>query len=234
MLRAGLRAGLGAGSVALAAAMSLSMVSPQVADAQPLRFDVNSGGGASPTQADWTAVGLGNINNVTFTGVGGILLNERDRLAGFNTAPASSFDDMWRDFVFADERNVQVGNPAGLDITIANLLPFSTYSVSLWAFDYISVPTRSMTWNGAAYTFDGNDPKPFGLTEYRVDFTTTTNGAGVATLNGRIGDSPNLTCCNVFVNGFTLQVVPEPSSVLLLLSGLVVLVGFNYRRRLTE
>lgn len=231
MLHANLRVGLRMLSVATAAAVCLAVTAPHVAGAQPLRFDVNSGSGVGPTQTGWTAVGLGNINNVTFTGVGGILLNQRDRLAGLNTAAGSSFDDMWRDFVFADERNVQVASPAGIDITIANLLPFSTYSVSLWAFDYISVPTRSMTWNGVAHTFDGSDPKPFGLTEHRVDFTATANGAGIATLSGRIGGSPDLNCCNVFVNGFTLAVVPEPGGGMLLLSGLVVLAGLAYRRR---
>lgn len=218
--------------LAFTVAVLASAAAPRLVDAQPLRFDVNSRSTGAQTQSGWTAVNLNNINNVSFSAVGGVLLDDRDRGAGANSAPGSTFDDMWRDFIFADERNVNVGSPAGMDITIANLMPSTLYTVSLWAFDVVSVPTRSMTWNGVAYSFAGTDPRPDGLMEKRVTFSTISDAAGVAVLNGRINEPAAGPCCNVFVNGFTLAEVPEPTSFALFGIG-ATLLGLRARRRRT-
>lgn len=211
-------------------AVLASAAAPRLADAQPLRFDVNSRAAGAQTQSGWTAVNMNNINNVSFSAVGGVFLDDRDRGAGANSAPGSTFDDMWRDFIFADERGVTVGSPAGMDITIANLMPSTLYTVSLWAFDVVSVPTRRMTWNGVEYSFSGTDPRPDGLMEKRVNFTTMSDAFGIAVLNGRINEQSPGPCCNVFVNGFTLAEVPEPTSFALFGIG-ATLLGLRARRR---
>lgn len=187
--------------------------------------------GAVQTQAGWTAVDLNGTADVSFASVGGLILDDRDRGACINSAVGSSFDNMWRDFIFADERNVNVGTPAGMDITLSNLMPSTMFSVSIWAFDVISFPTRSMTWNGVEYRFDGQaDALPDGLGEKRVSFTVMSDAFGTAVLNGRINTDDAGPCCNVFANGFSVSTVPEPSSMALVAFGSVAL-GVVVRRR---
>lgn len=206
---------------------SLALV-PHAASAAALLYDVNATG--TPTQPGWTPVSLAGGNDVTFSAVGDVFLDERDRFGQNTDGPGGDTvnNDMWRDFVFADERLGSPTDPAGMDITVTNLAPNTSYNVTLWAFDEISNGTRSMTWNGVVYSFD-DAPDPTSLTSRVVKFGVLTDNLGVAVLQGRIDFGQRGGCCNVFVNGFALKPVPEPGS-LVLLGGALGAVAIRHRR----
>ena len=193
----------------------------------PLLYDVNDRT-ASDTQSGWTEVNLDGVNGVTFTGIGGVVLDDRNRgnANTDGTGGDSANNDMWKDFIFADERGVNVGSPAGVDITVSGLLADTLYDVRLWAFDDLSNGGRNMTWNGVALTLP-NGPDPSSLDSQVAEFLAWSDASGNLLLEGRIG-SPEGACCNVFVNGFELTAVPEPGTLSLLGIGLM---GLGFARR---
>jgi hypothetical protein len=150
--------------------------------------DLNAQGVSSPTQASWIAVNLTGINNVTFAGVGGVNLADRNR--GNNPFPNTNTDgaggdiahkDMWEDFIFAQEIAADVALPAGMDITVAGLSALTTYDVRLWAYDDISGSdvsgeTPNMAWNGNAMMIGPTDPTS--LNDQVVTYQAMSNGAG--------------------------------------------------------
>ncbi|WP_405231691.1 PEP-CTERM sorting domain-containing protein [Lentisalinibacter salinarum] len=200
------------------------------AGATPILYDVNDRG-TNITLDGWIAANLDGINGVTFDAVGGVILDDRDRGAGNTdgTGGDTANNDMWRDFVFADERNTEVGNPAGVDISISGLAASAWYDVSLWAFDDVSNGGRNMLWNGVALSIP-DSPDPTGLDAQVANFRVFTDATGVAILQGRIDFSDQGVCCNVFVNGFSLTRVPEPGTIALLGMGLIGL-AFTRRRK---
>jgi PEP-CTERM motif len=216
------------------AVLSAALAAP-MAGAAPVLFDVDLSSG-SPTQAGWTSVNLNNINGVSFTAVGGVFLAERDRGTGNTDGTGGDVanNDMWRDFIFADERVTTpdtVTAPAGVDIRVTNLEANAFYSVSLWAWDDNSNTTnRAMTWNGVSYEFN-ETPDPTSLLERVVYFNVVTDSQGVAVLEGRIDFSQRGQCCNVFVNGFSMTQVPEPGSMALVATALF---GMGWQQRRTR
>lgn len=199
-------------------------------DASAVLFDANDRS-SNITQAGWTAVDLTGANGVTFTAVGGSVLDDRDRGTG-NTNGAGgdvANNDMWRDFVFADDRpEGSVAGVDGMDITVTGLMANRLYDVRLWAFDDSSNHSPSMTWNGNALGFP-SVPDPTSLDDYVVAFQASTDGAGTLLLEGRVaGQGGN--CCNVFVNGFEVtKSVPEPATAMLGVFG-VAMLGLRRRR----
>ena len=182
---------------------SLAIASCSKEPAEPLLFDVDSRA-TNNTQEGWTAVNLDNINGVTFTSVGGLVIDQRDRgTENTDGEGDTANNDMWRDFIFADERRsspLSTGE-RGMDIVITGLESDTVYDVRLWAFDEHS-GGRNMTWNGNALSLP-HSPDPASLDDQVVTFQATSDDEGTLTLEGRIG-SPQGPCCNVFVNGFEL------------------------------
>ncbi len=224
----------------LLVASAILVGSLSTASAAPLLFDVNSIGnsGESPTQAGWTAANLDGDNNVTFTAVGGTQLDSRDRgNNNTNNNGDTANNDMWRDFIFADQRNGSIDPVAGMDILISGLAANTSYSVLLWAFDESSNTAgnagRLMTWNGQPLAIF-NSPDPASLANQVVSFTATTSASGDLTLAGRIASNATDDCCNVFVNGFELNQLATvqasaPAGTALILAGLTFL-GFSRRK----
>lgn len=223
------------------AVLSAALAAP-MAGAAPLLYDVDlDNSSLISTQSGWTSVNLNNINGVIFSAVGNnVFLNQRDR-GNSNTDDSGgdvAHNNMWRDFIFADQRDpndsniaLPVNPPAGLDIRVGNLAANALYAVSLWAWDDTSNASsnppsnplgRAMTWNSVAYQFN-DSPDPTSLLQRVVNFNVATNSQGVALLEGRIDfRQPNLhDCCNVFVNGFSMTHVPEPGSLALVVAALL-------------
>ena len=168
--------------------------------AQAVLYDVDDIA-SNNTQSGFIAVNRNGINNVTFTGVGGSGIDDRDRNAS-NTDGAGgdvANNDMWRDFIFATNSTV-LGR--GMDINVSNLNPNTIYNIRVWGFDDSSNGGRNMTWNGKALGFP-NSPDPTSLGDYSVWTLGKTDATGQLVIEGRAAE-PLGPCCNVFVNGFQL------------------------------
>ena len=192
-------------------------------------FDANDDDEAgSVTQDGWTDTDATNINNVTYAAVGaGVTVDDRERGTGNSTDAAHQH--MWMDFIFANGSNAA---GEGLDITVEGLLANSVYDVRLWAFDSSSGSSRTATWTGsgaggtsAELTFAGSGTKPASLDDYVAEFTAQTDASGTLVLEGRHKSGSTHT---VFVNGFQLTLVPEPTTLALAVVGLL---GLRRRRR---
>ena len=167
------------------------------------------------------------------------VLDDRDR-----TTPTDggslSFAQIYDDFVFAQ---TGTGPTGGMDLTISggSLLPNTPYRVSIYAFDSGSTPApqpRSATWldanNANALvvntSFSGAD-LPTGNDQYRFVGTALTDNSGALRLLGR-NTTPNgangATSIGVFLNGFEVDVIPEPGSLVLVSAASVC---FLLRRR---
>ena len=204
--------------LALAAAFACAHTS----QAATMLYDFNDRG-SNITQAGWLAATA--ANGVTFAGVGGVGIDDRDRGTG-NTNGAggdTANNDMWRDFIFAPNSNTPT---EGMDVTISNLLPDQLYSVQLWAYDDSSNGGISSLWNGAHVLTFPDGPDPSSLNDYTVVFDALTDGAGTLLLQGRAITSSNNQ--NVFLNGLALTAIPSPTAAL---AGLIGLAGLGMRRR---
>lgn len=148
-----------------------------------------------------------------------------DRLR--SPAPSFAFPAMYRDVVFAQTAN---GPTGGMDLTISGFAANTTYRIGIYAFDHGSSPApqpRTAQWldgNAAdafvlATSFGGGDANlPTTDDQYLFTGLAVTDSAGVLLLKGRNTTPMNTTGVGavnigVFLNGFTVDVVPEPSSL---------------------
>ncbi len=178
-------------------------------------------------------VNSSGINGVTFAGVGGSALSDRDRGLSNTNGPGGDVanNDMWRDFIFDDDRSAPSVLPGvnGMGVTITGLKPEQLFEVQFWAFDDSSNGGRTMSWNGLPNLLSfPSSPDPTSLNDYTVVFQAASDASGTLVLEGRIQE-PLGPCCNVFVNGFQLTAIPEPSTIAFGLCGLGFLIARRHR-----
>lgn len=193
-------------------------------------------GTADPVTGTSPTVGLGSNKVVNYS--------DRRRTGGTPAGPlpanTGSFtgQDLLSDFLFSSDNN-----NGGLDITITGLAVSTPYMFEVWSYDPSSIGTRVSDWsaNGQLaandYTFSNTavgTPTPTDDSFGKFTFTATTDAAGQILLSGRRTDMSRNGAATpaidvgVFLNGFRISTVPEPSSTLL---GLASLTGLTLRRR---
>jgi hypothetical protein len=146
--------------------------------------------------------------------VGGVSLDTRDRALSNGGGDNVS---MWRDFLFA---NGSLNSNQGLDFRIAGLANNATYPVRIWSFDSGSRTSRLSTWNGNAYSFDGNDRPPQSLAQNLIELDLVTDANGRAIIQARTGTPPG-PAHNVFINGLEIgepSELPDPALQIILSS----------------
>jgi hypothetical protein len=169
-------------------------------------------------------------------------IDDRDRAVPVDGG-ALTYGQLYDDVIFATP---SVGPTGGMNLTISGgaLLPNTQYSISIYAYDSGSTAApqpRSANWldgNNAdalvtATTFNGAT-LPTTNSQYQFTGLAVTDANGVLLLKGR-NTSPNAstgpTTIGVFLNGFEINTVPEPTSASLLVGAAAVLGMARSRRR---
>ncbi len=202
-------------------------------------------GPGNPVQSGFEVFTITNANTLTTKTYGGISVTVSDTNASGNpilddrlrAAPANSGgftqSDLLRDFVFADEG--VVGH--GLNVLIEGLVPSQQYSMTVWSFDgnFTTATGRLSDWtangNLVADNYELDGTAPTSNTDKSFSFTVAANGSGAILLSGvQVSASSS-----VILNGFVLELVPEPGSMALLVLGSLMLSrrrGCEERRRM--
>ncbi len=177
--------------------------------------------------------------DVTLTHSSGLGIGDRRR-----TYPAPgalySYSELQRDVLFARTTAGGATTDDGMDILIENLDPLTAYEVEVWSYDDGSNSPRVSDWfaNGLLaaddYTFNGADTNPLtGLTfddHAMFSLLTTSDADGSILIEGRQAYAGGEI--GVFLNGLRVtEVVPEPSTLVLLALGVLALVPVWRRRR---
>jgi hypothetical protein len=158
-------------------------------------------------------------------GVGQI--DDRDRATPTNSG-SLTFAQIYDDFIFA---GATTGPTGGMDLTInsgGQLAPNTQYQISIYSFDSGSTPLpqpRTAQWldgnNGNALvtnTAFSGATLPTSDGQYKFTGVALTDASGNLLLKGRdtTGFEPTTAAAvspGVFLNGFEINVVPEPASL---------------------
>jgi hypothetical protein len=198
-------------------------------DTQPgfTDFPVNDG-------AQTASIGLGDgvalhISNIDADYIGAKHGTMPTDAAGLTTSA------LYRDCIYAYDKSGQpgeppLGTPRGLDVTLTGLTPNALYEVEAWSWNTSPFPdSRASEWtligttsDSLQFTFDGS-VVPSSDTDNTFKLVAEATGSGSLLLEGRrLDSSVNASSENshgVYLNAVSVTLVPEPSSV-------AVLVGF--------
>jgi hypothetical protein len=169
-------------------------------------------------------------------------IDDRDRATPLD-AGALTYGQIYDDIIFA---GTSTGPTGGLNLSISGgaLLPNTPYSFSLYAFDSGSTAApqpRTANWldgnSGSSLIFStsfSGAALPTTNDQYRFTGTAMTDSSGTLLLLGR-NTTPNAasgaTSIGVFINGFEVEAVPEPTAVLALGFAGMAALGLRRRRR---
>jgi hypothetical protein len=149
-------------------------------------------------------------------------IDDRDRATPIASGTLT-LSQIYDDFVFA---GTSTGPTGGMNLSIAGLSPNTSYSITLYSFDQGSTGLRTANWldanNASALvlttSFNGSN-LPVNDADDRFTGIAITDSTGTLTLLGR-NTTPNIASGavnpGVFLNGFELNPVPEPTSLFLL------------------
>jgi hypothetical protein len=174
---------------------------------------------APNAQPGFTEFNLGmngtNFNGVgvTFSGIGGAGLADRNRVTGAviaNNPPDMTQAQIYNDFIFANSTT----DGTGLRIRIHRLAPNTPHELTLWSYDPQSAGGRVSDWSETSsgtpiaiqteYTFDGS-VQPVNDFEYTMTATLTSSPEGELVIEGiRNGG----TSVAAFVNALRLVANP--------------------------
>lgn len=163
--------------------------------AAPALFDVDDADAGSPTQNGWASLKRPSLTatsegiTASITAVGAVTLDDRDRGAANG---GGDYAGLWRDFIFASG---SAADGTGLEITLSGMEPGASYPITLWAFDKSSPSIRAAVWSAndgadgafqekGTLAFNGADPAPASLNQYKLEFTITADASGGAVLRG--------------------------------------------------
>jgi hypothetical protein len=151
--------------------------------------------------------------------------DDRDRVVP-TTAP--TLNEVYDDFIFA---GASAGPTGGLDMTITGgaLLPNTQYLVSVYSYDGIDANMASATQVRTANWLDGNNSDALAFAtsftinmppttddQYKFTGIALTDGTGKLFLKGRRTTAGDVS---VYVDAVEVDVVPEPTSLILLIAG---------------
>ena len=159
--------------------------------------------------------------------------DDRQRATPTNSGDFTT-ENLLRDFVFS--RATGFGVTDGLDLTLTGLAPRTPYIFTIWSFDSGSAGNRVSDWfaNGVElvsdYAFDGR-VLPTTDTQQRFSFTASTDASGQIIIGARRDDASvdgiGAASFGVFLNALQVDVIPEPTTAMLLAAG----CGVCLRRR---
>jgi hypothetical protein len=175
-------------------------------------FLIDAVGGNTAIQTGDITRSFGSLN-VTLQNVGPTTAGYDDRVRALPTnGGAFTQADIFRDFVFSRQ-----GVNQGLNLYVTGLVPYQTYTGSLWSYDNGSGGMRVSDWfaNGVTirnnYVF-GGQTLPVTNDDYRIDFSFLASETGEVSIRGRRDSTsadttvpPNPAASfGVFVNAFEL------------------------------
>lgn len=171
---------------------------------------------------------------VTMTGLDGAIGGHFNR-GGVTNGGGLAFADVYNDFAFKNGGAAGSGSPQSMTLTFsgAGISASTSYSLTFFSYDSVSSGgSHTVSFNGASGSSGsapdllwtgGSNPTTDG--QYATTGTFTSDGSGVLTIDLSDSWTGATDTTGIRLNAFELDVIPEPSSGILLgLGGLAMLM----------